>query len=263
MDLRNLRIDGVSGRISDTGPEEDPTLLFIPGAFNAKLWKHQEKYFSKNHRCIIYEGMKGERTYQNQLKVYSKILETEDLGSVILVSHSGANLLSLELENHEDVVGTVMSGSIGLKPENKFLYNRLTQKLIKHPKLLKKFLLSSETRYQVSKEISDAVDFPTKEELNSFKESKRIRTPVKHNLMISHERKKYCLFKEQPDNLGSTRKLTISNSGYFIPFERPMEYNKAVSEFLNDMKEFLRKRNMREIKKKHKSLKKFENRLEL
>ncbi len=261
MDLRNLTVAGVPGKVSDTGPEEDPTLLFITGPLNSGLWKHQEKYFSKNYRNIVFEPENGERTFLNQKKALERILDDEEIYPAVLISHGCGNKVALELEKHENVLGTVMSGTTGLKSSISSLYSRGLTQLLNQPKLVHKMITSRETKYEVAKRLSEEIELPSSEELQSFDNGTNLRTPVKQNLTIRYSRKGVCPFREPDEKLDGTRTLTISNSGYFVPFERPLEYNKAVSEFLDEVSNFVERRKLTEAKTKHKSLKRFERRL--
>lgn len=258
MDFSREIFGGVKTRYFESETDSSLQLVFIPGMFDAELWKHQIRYFCESFRTIAFES-DGSREYGEQMELVEKILDQDHLDNVVLVSQGHGNRLTRELEYREEVVATVMTGArTSDKSMPAKLYSLCRKSLQAEPKLFKKMFFSRLTDYRVAKQFLRDVSLPSYSDYRSFSEGFSLRKPVKNALLIHAQGDRFS-------SLEAARKLkpgvsvgVIRGAGTFSFYEKPQEYNKAVLDFLSTLEGFVERRQISQTREKNRSLKEFE-----
>ena len=232
----------------------DIELVFVSGILDSEIWKHQKKYFD---RCSRVETTGGEN-YRDLRKDVLDGLDSCD--NAVVVGAEMGNYVVQSVEDHDSVVSTVLTGPFDRPPfvgEKSYRYGR---RILKHPKLARKFLFS-ESEYRIVKEFLHLSDFPDFETYRSFI-GKSLRVPVKNSLTIYNQK---CNFSTMGavEDLRPNSETALLDAGSFSFFEKPQEYNKALNDYLLGRKDILERRRLVKSASENRSLKDFEDKIRL
>lgn len=239
----------------EEGKDSELQLVFCPGGFNPEIWRHQLKYFSKKCKTVGFGTTRSENSYSGEKEALRSILDQEHIDNAVLVSNLLGNPLIQSFEDRQDVKTTVLSGPLsrGLKLEKSF-YN-LTWRIAKRkPKIMKKIFFSPECDYSSLKSFAEKVDPPSHESFLEYAE-KDVRRPVKISLVIHAEDDRFSSM-ENARNLNS-RLSVIRRAGSFCFYEKPQEFNKALSDYLEIVRQEIRKQEIFKSSEKNRSLEEF------
>jgi pimeloyl-ACP methyl ester carboxylesterase len=258
MDFSLESFGGVNTRYFESDTDSSLQLVFIPGVFDAELWKHQVKYFCESFRTIAFES-EDSREYGTQMELIEGILEQDHLDNVVLVSQGLGNRLARELEYREEVVATVMTGARTSETSIPgSLYGIGRRALQAEPKLFKKLFLSGLTDYRVAKQFLRDVSLPSYSDYRSFSEGFSMRKPVKNSLLIHAQEDRFSSLEVARELKPGVSVSVIRGAGTFSFYEKPQEYNKAVLDFLSTLEGFVERRQISKTREKNRSLKEFE-----
>ncbi len=260
MDFSVQKLGEKDVKCFDSGTGSEVQLVFVPGVFPAEIWKHQLRYFSQDFRTICCQKL-DDRGYGAQREVLENLLEKRDLGNAVLVSSHLGNSLVQELERHENVVATVMTGARrSYSSIPKSLYQSSWLFGFWKPKLTKKLFFSEKTDYRIVSEFLDDIEMPSYEEFSSFVQNYSLGKPVKNSLLV-HPVDDRCSSEKYARELKPNVYVSkINRAGTFSFYEKPEEYNKAVLDFLSRLEGFVRSRKVNRLKDRNRSLKEFEKR---
>lgn len=255
MDFSLKRINGENMQYSDSEVESDIQLIFTPGGFNTDLWKHQLRYFSKKYRTICFRPTESNRDFEGEKRCLGSILDKEDVEDAVLVSNGFGNSIVRDMNSHESVQTTVMTG---FRPEmpGKNFYNVFSFMAKRKPKLLRKTLFSQYTDYRVLMDFVEELEVPDYETISSFAEKDMI-SDDELSLIIHAEEDRFS-------SIDNARKLNarlsvIERAGTFCFYEKPQEYNKALSDFLEIVAEKVREQKIKQSAEENRSLIEFDN----
>ena len=230
-------------------------LIFVSGVLDQSIWKHQEKYFSRNCSVETVGGGRFSEVRQDLLE----ILNTSE--NAVVIGAELGNLIAQSVEEHENVISTVITGPLDRRPvlgEKSF---KAWSKILQHPKFVKKVFFSKNSNYDIVKQASlllDNVDF---ESYRSFI-GKNLRVPLKNSLIIYNQECRFSSMKGVED-LKSNSQIALLDAGSFSFYEKPQEYNKALHDYLLGKKDLLEKRELVKAASENRSLKDFEDKLGL
>lgn len=256
MDFSLRRINGVNMHYFDSREESDIQLVFCPGGLNPELWKHQLRYFSRKCRAISFQPTKSFRGFDGEKEALEAVLDQDEIDNAVLVSNITGNSLVQEFEERDDVKATVLTEVLERRlnmPET--LYRGIKKTLSKSPKILKKLFFSGTSDYRVVKKFSRDFDLPGIDVLSSFTE-KELARPVKTSLVIHGEGDRFSSAERARDL--DARLSTIKRAGTFSFYEKPQEYNKALNDFLEIVKDSMEEEQVIESHSKNHSLLEFE-----
>lgn len=243
---------------SDT--ESPIQLVFVPGGLNPEIWKQQLRYFSKSFKTVSFQPTVSFRDYQGEKEALRNVLEQEKMNNVVLISHAFGNSMIQEFEDRDDVISTVMTS-----PRRKFekipprkVCNWMYKLGKFKPKIAKKIFFSEKTDYRIVREFTDTIEKPDYRNMKTFLDNYRVSRPSKEALVIhpAHDRLSSVDFAQELKPNASISSL--QGSGTFCFFEKPQEYNKALLDFLNLIKDKAESEKIIEVKKKNRSLMEFE-----
>lgn len=233
----------------------DIEIVFVSGVLDPEVWKHQEKYFSRN--CEV--SSIGGKNFEVLKEDLEEVLE--DSENAVVVGAEMGNLVAQSVEENDSVMSTVVTGPFDRPPFMGRRSYRMCRKAVSHPKIAKKIFFGDKPDYSVVKEFvcrSGELDFDI---YRSFT-NRSLRVPVKNSLVIYNQE---CRFSSMDavENFRPNSEIAILNSGSFSFFEKPQEYNKALHDYLLGKKDFLEKRELVKAASKNRSLKDFEEKVEL
>ena len=259
MDFSLRRVGDENLYYYDSGQNSSLQLVFLPGGFNPELWKHQLRYFSKKYRTIAFQPTQGERDFEGEKEALEKILDQDDLENVVLVSNVFGNPVAQDFESNENVISTVLTGSLrgDTRIISKGFYRVFNNFISKKPKLMRKFLFSSETNYRIVKEFSNEMEAPSYSDLMSFAERYSVSPPSKNSMIIYSEDDPLSSipFSAKTDK---TSLSYINRAGTFSFYEKPQEYNKALHDFLTRLEDLVEEEEIAKARKNNRSLFEFE-----
>lgn len=241
----------------ESDAESDIQLVFIPGLFNPCIWKHQVKYYAEDHKVFSFPA----DSYMNQKEALEQILDREETRNAVIVSQGLGNSLSQEFEYREEVIATVNTGvkkEYSL-PAPRSIYDFFWGFSKKEPKVYKKLFFSNLTDYRVARNFLEDVEKPDYSVLKSFVDSYSLRKPVKNALVIHADRDRFSSLEEAQEFGPNVSISVIRNAGSFSFYEKPQEYNKALLDFLQNVKSFVEKREISKTREKNRSLEEFSN----
>lgn len=255
MDFSLRRINRENMQYSDSKVESDIQLIFTPGGFNTELWKHQLRYFSKKYRTICFRPTESNRGFEGEERALEAVLEQGDIENAVLVSNGFGNSVVRALSDHESVKTTVMTGFRPELPE-KNIYRVFNFMAERKPKLLRKTLFSKFTDYKVLKDFVRDVEVPEYGKLESFVR-RDIVSEDELSLIIHAEEDRFS-------SIENARKLNarlsvIERAGTFCFYEKPQEYNKALSDFLEIVSEKVREEAIKQSAEENRSLIEFDD----
>ncbi len=256
LSLRKVGDQNIYYSESDT--ESSVQLVFIPGGFNADIWKHQLKYFSKNYKTVVFEPIQRKEGYNGEKEALKAVLDQKHLDRTVLISNNLSNPLTQEFEDREDVEAVFMTGRLDrLNKPSKTVYKLFWTSIVREPKLARKTLFSDSTDYKVLKQFSKDVKVPRYQSFESFLE-KNVEATNKPSITVygTHDRftKLKSIRKVQKDSCIRV----IERAGTFSFYEKPQEYNKALNDFLSSINERLEKDKVEKAKEKNRSLAEFQ-----
>lgn len=235
-------------------------LVFVPGGLNPELWTQQLRYFSKSFKTVSFRPTVSFRDYNGEKEALKNILDQEHMDNVVLVSHIFGNSLVQEFEEREDVISTVMTS-----PRRKFEKvppRKLTDWFYRlgslKPKIAKKVFFGDKTEYRIVKEMMDRLEKPDYTDLKTFMDDYRVSRPKKESLVIHPEEDRFSS-KDFAQELKPNASIsTLQGAGTFCFYEKPQEYNKALLDFLNVIRDYVKSEEIIEVKQKNHSLLEYE-----
>ena len=259
MQLSLRRIEDQNIYYQESGEDSSIQLVFIPGAFNAEIWKHQINYFSKNYKTAVFEPLQRRKDYEGVKKALESIISQEVMDKVVLVSDITSNSIVQELESHENVKATFMTGRYS-KPDipSRTFYKIIWSSLIREPKLLRRTLFSECTRYNVLKEFSEDVVVPKHDIMKSFLERHELSRPEKPSATVYSTEDRFSSLKSIRNLQDDHSIRVIERAGTYSFYEKPEEYNKALNDFLTKVKKSIEKNEVEKARDKNRSLTEFE-----
>ncbi len=239
----------------ESGTNSDIQLVFVPGLYNRRIWKHQVNYFSEDYMVFSPSGAR----YMDQKEALERVLDREDVGNAVIISQGLGNSLSQEFEYREEVIATVNTGvkkNYSLSIPRRF-YNLFWSFSLQEPKVYKKMFFSDFTDYRVARQFIEEIEKPSYDVLMSFFESYSLRKPVKNALVIHADRDRFSSLELAQKFQPNVSISVIRNAGSFSFYEKPQEYNKALLDFLNGLNRFVKKREVSKTREKNRSLAEF------
>lgn len=244
----------------ESDSESPIQLVFVPGGLNPEVWKQQLRYFSKSFKTVSFRPTVSFRDYDGEKAALKNILDQEHMTNVVLVSHVFGNSLIQEFEEREDVISTVMTS-----PRRKFdrVFPRKVSDWIYRfgklkPKITKKIFFSEKTEYRIVKEFTESLKKPDYRDLRTFLENYTVSRPKKDSLVIHPENDRFSSVDFAQELKPNASISTLQGTGTFCFYEKPQEYNKALLDFLNVIKEKAKSEEIIEVKKKNHSLMEYE-----
>ncbi|MFB6174585.1 MAG: alpha/beta fold hydrolase [Candidatus Nanohalobium sp.] len=258
MEFSLKRVGDVNLHYLDSCTDSRVQLVFTPGVFGPKVWKHQLRYFSKKFDTVAYSPTVSNRGFDDQMKALEEVLSQEEVENAVLIGQGPGNTLVQAFEENENVVATVLTGvKDSYRPLPEEIYRIGSRLGCMEPKLVKKFFFSSMTDYSVVKEFTDDVELLNYGNYRSFIENHRIRTPVKQSMII-HAKKDRFSSRECARGIEGAN-LSVIDAGSFSFYEKPQEYNKAMHDFLTGVERLVEEREVYRAASENRSLKEFEN----
>lgn len=255
MDFSLRRINRENMQYSDSEIESDIQLIFTPGGFNTDLWRHQLRYFSKKYRTISFRPTESQRDFEGEERCLKAILERDGVDNAVLVSNGFGNSVVRSLSDHESVQTTVMTGfRPDLPPKN--LYQGFWFMAQRKPKLLRKTLFSRFSDYRVLKDFVEDLEVPDYDMVRSFTE-KDIVSNDELSLIIHAEEDRFSSIEDARKL--KARLSVIERAGTFCFYEKPQEYNKALSDFLEIVVEKVRQEKIKQSAEDNRSLIEFDD----
>jgi pimeloyl-ACP methyl ester carboxylesterase len=255
MDFSLKRINRANMQYSDSGTESDIQLIFAPGGFNTGLWKHQLRYFSKKYRTICFRPTESNRGFKGEKRCIKAILDRDDVDNAVLVSNGFGNSIVREMSSHEAVQTTVMTGFRPEMPGRSF-YNAFSFMAKRKPKLLRKTLFSQYTDYRVLKNFVEDLEVPDYETVSSFTKKDMV-SGDELSLIIHAEEDRFSSIEDARKL--NARLSVIERAGTFCFYEKPQEYNKALSDFLEIVVEKVREEMIKQSAEENRSLIEFDD----
>lgn len=258
MDFSLESFQGRKVRYFESGTSSPLQLVFVPGVFNAEIWRHQFRYFSGSHRTAAFDGWEPGFGFEQAAETLRLVLEEEDFRNAVLVSSGLGNAVVQQMEKLENVAATVITGPAKSYPNvPRRLYNLGVEAARREPKLFKKMFFSETTSYRIVRQLVEELEFPDYDLYRSFLENYRLRKPVKNTLVI-HPGDDRFSSREFVDSMKQDATVgTIRKAGSFSFYEKPQEYNKALLDFLNKLEPFAQERELKKRSKRNRSLSDF------
>jgi len=259
MDFSLRRIGDQNLHYYESNVDSRVQIIFVPGGFNPEIWKQQVSYFSRNFRTVTFEPTQKDKSFEGEKKALENILDREKMENVVLVSSMTGNQLVQEVEDKEEVVATVMTGSMDVEKADisKRYYKLLWKASMKKPKIMKEMFFSDQVRYQVVKDFVGDLTPPSYECFRTFLESYNIERSLKPSLVVKSDQDRFSKMDDIDNSNQSVS--TIHHAGTFSFYEKPQEYNKILHDFLEKVRENVESREIIESRKKNRSLFEFEN----
>ncbi|MFB6145313.1 MAG: alpha/beta fold hydrolase [Candidatus Nanohaloarchaea archaeon] len=256
MDFSLRRVTNENMYYYESGKDSDIQLVFTPGSLNPDIWRHQLKYFSRNFRTISFEPTSSFKGHPGEKNALKNVLEQDDIDNAVLISHHIGNSLVQEFESHESVAATVITGAPN---GNSKFFSRTVYRLLcsfgrSKPKLVKKLLFSDSTSYRVVKDFVSEIKPADYSDFKSFISNYSLRRPFKNAMVIHAEEDRFSEIDFAKDLKGEGALSVINNAGTFCFYEKPQEFNKALSDFLKSVEENVEKTEVEIAKEKNRSL---------
>jgi len=257
MEFSLKRVGDMNMHYFESDVDSSIQLIFTPGVFGHKVWRHQIRYFSKRFSTIGYNTPFSNRGFGEQMKALETVISQESVENAVLIGQGPSNALVQAFEEDEDIVGTVLTGvKDGFRSFPREVYGICSRIGCRNPKLLKKFLFSDITDYSVVKEFVEDLELVDYDDYRSFVENYSIRTPIKQSMIVHAKDSKFsdreCARQIEGAN------LSVINSGTFSFYEKPQEYNKALHDFLTGVERLVDEREVFKAASENRSLKEFE-----
>lgn len=245
-------ISGSTG-FFDSKKDSDIALIFIPGSFNSRIWKHQVNYFSKKYRTFSFNS-RG--TPESEIDTVERIIDETDIKNFVVISNALSAGVAAQIVEIGDVVGGIFSNILDRDSfhTRKSVY-RTGKSLINQPKLLKKIVFSDKSRFKKVKEFSEEIELP---DIHTFREySYNLINVEKPCVAVKTD----SSVLKQRDYLQSNgfKVSEIKNSGLFPMYEKPEEFNKIINDYLSTIELVIEKEREIELRRRNKSLKEFQN----
>ncbi len=229
-------------------------LVFVSGPVDSNCWTHQERYFSRN--CVV-ETVGGQNLHDTR-KELQTLLKSSRFQNTVLIGGGLGNYAIQQLEDNEKVMSTVLTGPFESFP---YLPSKLYETISaiwNKPKLIKKIFFSPNTDYKVVKEFTQ-LNKPKYADIESFNLDS-LRVPLKNSLVMYNRR---CRFSRMSDveKLKPNSEVALLDASTFSFFEKPQEFNKALTDYLRNKKDVLERRKKLKAASKNRSLKEFEHSL--
>ena len=255
MDFSLRRINEDNIRYAESETDSDIQLVFVPGGFNPEIWSNQLRYFSKKYRTIAFQPTESYRNFEGERKCLESVVEQDEVENAVLVSNTVGNPITSALSNHESVQTTVMSGFGNRSVPGKRVYDAFWSIAKRNPKVLRKTLFSKYTDYRILKDFIEEVEVPEYEDLQSFM-SRDMVEGEQLSLIINAEEDRFSEVEEARKM--NARLSMIKRAGTFSFYEKPQDYNKALSDFLDIIEEKVRKKQIVESAEQNRSLVEYE-----
>ncbi len=257
MDFSLERLNNEKIRYFHSERDSRIHLLFVPGLFNAELWKQQFRYFSKRYSTTLFDVWRNDRSFERQQVLLEQLLNYQELENVVLAGAGLGNSLVQAAEHKENVIATVLTGvaaSYQLVPGP--LY-RSIWKAAREPKIAKKIFFSESADYRTVRKFVKDVEVPRYREYRSFAENYSMRKPVKNSLMVHAEDDRFSSEDFMEQLKSESLVACIKSAGTFSFYEKPQEYNKALTDFLKKIKPFVRDQENSMAREENRSLEDF------
>lgn len=233
----------------------DIELVFVSGMLDPDIWKHQKKYFDRCSQVETFGGKKFQEVRNNLTKYL------DECENAVVIGAEMGNYVVQSVEEHEAVVSTVITGPFDNYPfTGKKGYN-LGKKILSHPKIANRFMFSDKPDYGIVKEFLHVSSLPEFDTYRSFL-NKSLRVPMKNSLIIYNQGCKFSTI-DTVEELRPNSEIALLDAGSFSFFEKPQEYNKALNDYLVGRKDILEKRRLVKSASENRSLKDFEDKIEL
>jgi len=245
--------DPEPGETFDSRTSSRIQLVFVPGFGGQKLWRHQLNYFSDSFRTISFRPEK--MNYETVRSETEKLLNSKRLDNAVLIGSDTANRVVQCFSTRKDVISVGMTNYSSSIPEIGPQMYGLADRMFGKPKLIGKLFMSDKTDYRVAKHLMKDTDLMDYGEYMSYADVE-MRESLKNAVIIQSREDRFSSMK-------SARKLrpdvTVSEigGGTFCYYEKPEEFNKALINFVNRLKNFAKSQEIREKREKNKSIKQF------
>lgn len=228
----------------------DVELVFVSGGLNPDIWRHQVRYFEKCCDIETVGGLEAETLRNEVLKIL------EDCDNAIIIGSELGNLVAQSVEDHENVVSTVLTGTFDSFNIKSHRVLQFGLRLFDTPKLCKKIFFNDSTDYKIVKEFVKDSGRPKKDVIQSYY-GLELEVPLKNSLIIYNQN---CRFSTmgKVEELKSNSEIAILDSGSFSFYEKPQEFNKALHDYLQSKSELLERRELVKAATENRSLKDFE-----
>ncbi len=257
LSLRRIGDQNLYYKESDT--ESSLQLVFLPGGFNAKLWKNQVRYFSKKYNTVVFEPLEKKKSFEGEKEALRAVLNQDHLENVVLISNIFSNSLLSHFEHRKNIKAVCMSGNLSkTKLPHKSVYKFICSTNTKKPKLLKKTFFSEHTNYSVLKQFAGDVEVPSYEYIESFFQNidpKRIDKP---SITVYSSEDRLSSLKSVREVEDDVSIRVLERCGTFSFYEKPQEYNKVLNDFLTKIDQDLEEKRVFEAQEKNHSLFEFE-----
>ncbi|MFB6241841.1 MAG: alpha/beta fold hydrolase [Candidatus Nanosalina sp.] len=260
MEFSLSRVGEENMHYYESDAESRIQLVFVPGGLNPEIWTQQLRYFSKSFRTASFRPTVSFRDYEGEKAALENILDQKHMENVVLISHVLGNSLVQEFEEREEVISTVLTS-----PRRRFekipkrkIFDTFLRISDLRPKIAKKMFFGEKTEYRIVKEFMGKLERPDYMDLRTFLENYSVSRPKKESLVIHPEQDRFSS-KEFAQELKPNASIsTVKGSGTFCFYEKPQEYNKALIDFLNAIKDKVETEEIIEVKKRNHSLLEYE-----
>lgn len=235
-------------------------LVFVPGGLNPDIWEQQLRYFSKSFKTVSFRPTVSFRDYQGEKEALKNVLEQDGMDNVVLISHVFGNKMVQEFEERENVISTVLTSprrrfeKIPPRKVADWIYRLSSFK----PKIAKKFFFGEKTEYRIVKEFMETMEKPDYLDFRTFLDDYRVGRPKKESLAIHPESDRFSSLEFARELTPNASISTLKAAGAFCFYEKPQEYNKALLDFLNVIRDEVKSQEIIEVKKKNHSLLEYE-----
>lgn len=259
MDFSLRRIGDQNLYYNESDTDSQVQIVFISGGFNPEIWRQQVSYFSRNFQTVTFEPTQKDKSFEGEKRALNNILDQEEIDNVVLVSSITGNRLMQEVEERDEVVATVMTGSIdtGKSDVSERVYNFFWRSALRKPKILKETFFSDQVKYEIVKDFAEDLTPPDYQCFRSFLDNYRSKDSLKPSLVVKSDRDRFS----NMNGIDSTNRSvsTIHHAGTFSFYEKPQEYNKILHDFLKKVREKVESEEIIKNRKKNRSLFEFEN----
>lgn len=243
----------VNEEVYDSSKESDIQIVFVPGIGGRKTWRHQIKYFSNRYRTICIDS--SERNFEKTLSSVRRVLGSKNLSNAVLVGSDTSNKIVQKLSDHNKVISTVMTNFAFSTPKPSHNKYRAVKLACRKPKLLKKLFLAEKTYYRIARELSDELDIMSYSDFETYRDVKK-QTDIENGLVIQSKNCRFCSMKDAKE-LRPDITVREVGGGSFCFYEKPEDFNKALSEFTERLEDFIQSKQIREKREKNRTLEDF------
>lgn len=216
-----------------SGKSSDVSLIFVPGAFNTCIWKHQLSYFARGRE--VYSFTEEIESVEAQREEVKHLIESSD-SDFIIVTHFLSFKAVEGLERRENVRKVVLSGNPGSELRS-YVFDSVLSLSLKHAKLAKTLLFHEATRYSVAKEFVESVELES--DVGSWLSDFEIDDRV---------------LRVQGDG---GEGAVIERTAVFPFFEKPQEFNKVLSDLVLQIQRLVKEQRIEAKQNRNKTLEDF------